>query len=743
MRASTLIALLALLVAVGPERSASAQNVPARDAAVPAATPLPPDQVPLRTPTALTEAVRADRPPRMLEEAELLRRIGQLYGYQASILAAQAEGTPEHALDLFERAMPQLAELLQQPGIMERSRFRALYQSLLTEYEKFHGAPIDTLTLPQGDIYAFREAAFTALNDLDAPLLEDVSFPRALPLRTDVPLTQNRLVKQSIDYLTRSDRHVQVWLSRADTYFPMIEQILREEGAPDELKYLALVESGLNPQARSWARAVGMWQFMAATGRAYDLQIDAWVDERRDPEKATRAAARHLKDLYADLDDWQLALAAYNTGIGNVKRALRRARSAGRSADFWGAYPYLPRETRNYVPMFIAAALVISSPSTYGVDPAPEGPRYAYDAVPLKGSLSLHDVAELSGTSVATIRALNPELRRAYTPPTSSAYLVRIPHGSYVRFAEGYAALPDDQKRPVTQHVVRRGETLGGIASRYGVSVAQLRARNGVRGSMIHPGQHLVVPVPHYESDLALADADALSVFYSQRRTQALRALEELTPAEKARRAAARKAEAATPPVDQVIRTASTASASGPRTAEAPVPEQKEPASDAAAEKAPAGERSTYVVRRGDTLGQIASRHGVGISQLKAWNGLQGTRIDVGQRLVMYGAEAASVPATRTYRVRSGDTLSEIASRHGVRVSQLKAWNGLSSSRLRIGQRLRVRTGGQAEAVHLVQRGDSLNKIARRYDVSIRQLKSWNGLSSNTIYPGQRLKVDG
>ena len=715
-------------------RPAAAQQRPAPDERVGA---LPPEALPLSKTSLLSKHPPALRRPGALGEAELMRRVGQLYGYQASILSAQAEGDLGRAAQLFDQAIPELRALLQQPGITGRPRFRALYRALVTEYENFHGAPLDSLTLPQGDIFAFREAAFAALNGGPDPLLEDAAFPDTPPVRTDIPLTRNRLVRQSVSYLLRADGHVPTWLSRAGTYFPMIEQILREEGLPDELKYLALVESGLNPQAKSWARAVGLWQFMASTGRAYDLQINSWIDERRDPEKATRAAARHLADLYERFDDWHLALAAYNAGAGNVSRALRRARRARRAATFWGAYPYLPRETRGYVPMFIATALVVSNPSAFDVEDAPAGPAYAYDHVPLSGSLSLRDVAELSGASLSAIRALNPELRRAYTPPSDGAYFVRIPQGTYARFAAGYAALPKDKKRPVAQYVVRRGNTLGGIAARLGVSVSALRQRNGLRGSLIHPGQHLVVPVPHYEADLSLADADPVTVHYSQRRTQPLVALSDW-PRPQQERPQARH-QASTPPVEQVVRTASAAGRSKLEPAQE-LPAKENPAREERAE--PKAERTTYTVRRGDTMGEIAERYGVRLSQLRAWNDLRSSRLRVGHQLAMYGAEEPAAQRL-AYRVRPGDTLSEIAHRHGVSVRQLRAWNELRSSRIRPGQRLTLHTGRGAMAAHEVQRGDSLDAIAHRYGVSVRQLKAWNELSSNIIHPGQRLKVGG
>ncbi len=709
----------------------SAPRALAQDAAPPVerAEVLPPD--PLSTSQPLARPVFSS-PQERLSGAEVLRRISRVYRYQSDLLEAQARGDEARADALLHEAMNELAVLLEQPGVMEEPRFRELYRTVVTEYEDVYGAAADSLQLQQGDIFRFRAEAFAALEAVDDPLLEDVTFPDLTPAGTVVPMTKNRLVRQSIAYLLRQpEKHLHLWLSRADTYFPMIEHVLEEEGAPDELKYLAMIESGLNPQAKSWARAVGMWQFMAATGRAYDLQVNAWVDERRDPEKATRAAGRHLQDLYETFGDWHLALAAYNCGAGNVRKALRRVRQNGGGAPtFWNAYPYLPRETRNYVPMYIAAALVASNPAAFGVDTddVPAGPTYAYDHVPVTGSLAMSDVAALAGTDAATIRALNPELRRSYTPPAEGAYYVRIPKGTYARFAEGYAKLPDEKKRPVTQYTVRRGDNLGRIANKYGVSVSALKRRNGLRGSLIHPGQALVVPVPDYSGGVALADAEPKQVEYGQRAVRPIAALRPGTM-----RPEQQPEKKSGPPIVKASYTPE------PKEERAPAP-KKEAAPE---KKADAPEATTYTVRRGDTLGEIGERHGVSITNLKRWNGLRSSRIRVGQRLKMYGAQTPAAPEKTTYTVRRGDTLSEIAKKHGVSVASLKQQNGLRSSRIRAGQRLTIRGGeGATAVVYEVQRGDSLGKIARKYDTSVSKIKQWNGLRSNTIRPGQRLKIN-
>ncbi|SHK60126.1 LysM peptidoglycan-binding domain-containing protein [Rhodothermus profundi] len=668
-------------------------------------------------------------PSDSLSEAERLEYLARLYNQQARILQAEASGDLEQAARLLDEAMEALAALSRQPGMASDARFRELYRSLLTEYEHLYGATPDTLTLSYGDIFAFREAMFAAMDAVREPLLEDVIPANLSVPASTVPLTMNRLVKASMEYLLREpERHLLRWLSRAETYFPMIEQIFKEEGVPDELKYLAMIESGLNPYARSRAGAVGMWQFMAGTARLYGLKITPWVDERRDPEKSTRAAARHLKDLYALFGDWHLALAAYNAGTARVKRALRRAAAhrGTRQLTFWDIYPYLPRETRNYVPMFIAAALVASNPAALKLAVEP-GPRYEYDYVPVQGMLSLEEIARMAGTTVAVLRALNPELRRNTLPPSRGPYFIRLPLGSYERFAEAYARLPADRKRPVTTYTVRRGDALSIIARRFGVSVSALMRANGLRSTLIRPGQRLIIPVPRYESNnaLQLAEAKPVSVQYGSRAIRPLRITQPIQVA----------TAVATPQATALP------SSSEPAHTSTDAPPKKAKANTTRTPAAPT--RVVYTVRRGDALSKIAQKYGVSVRDLKRWNNLSSNTIRVGQQLVLYLSEPVT-PERIVYRVRRGDTLSEIAQRFGVSVRDLKRWNNLSSNTIRVGQRLTIypEAGNtQGYTIYHVRPGDTLSEIAQRFGVSVRDLKRWNGLRSSRIYPGQRLKI--
>ncbi len=695
--------------------------------AVERTSPRPPEQIPLRQLRGYGQYAADDdlgTPTDTLSEAQILRRISRAYQLQADLLAAQADGELEHAEGLLEIAMTEIAILAQQPGITERPRFRELYRTIVTEYERYYGVQDTVLAMPFGDIFQLRADMFALLEDVEQPLLEDVTLPPLPPMETVFPMTVNRAVESTLNYFVREKRELLLrWKARADTYHPMIEQIFREEGVPDELKYLAFVESGLNPRAQSWAKAVGMWQFIAATGGSYGLEVNTWVDERMDPEKATRAAARHLRDLYEMYNhDWQVAIAGYNCSPRCIKRAIRQAGGTDTyQPSYWDLYPYLPRETRGYVPQFIAFALIFSNPDAFGLTDAPQGPRYEYHQVPVKGMLSLEDVAKMAGTEVATIRALNPELRRSTLPPTRGDYLLRLPLGTYERFAAAFENLPKTARQPVGEYVVRRGDTLNKIAARHGVSLADLKQTNGLRGNTIHAGQRLVVPVPDYSGEIALGTAPPVTVQYG---TRTVRPIEPLDPV---RLAGTNGGSAASDP--PVVRASDTGTRAAPRTAEAPAPRET---------------RVVYRVRRGDTLGKIAGKYGVSVRDIQQWNNLRGTTIKSGQRLTLYASgKAPSQPERIVYKVRRGDNLSTIAGKYGVSVKSIRSWNNLRSNTIRVGQRLTIHPGQSAPryTVYKVRRGDNLTEIARRYGTSVSKVKQWNNLTRNTIYPGQRLKV--
>ena len=294
----------------------------------------------------------------------------------------------------------------------------------------------------------------------------------------------------------------EIWLSRLGRYEGMIRERLRRRGLPEDLVYLSLIESGFSNTAVSRARAVGMWQFMASTGRAYGLQIDPWVDERRDPFKATDAAVEHLADLVARWGSVYLAAAAYNAGAGRVDRGVRRLPGSGPSDSLsdhvffeLSSRRYLRRETRDYVPKLIAAALIAKQPGRYGfTNIEPLGP-FIFDEVLVPDATGLDVIARLADTTVAALLELNPQFVRGITPP-GRPVTVRVPLGRGETVAERYAELPVGERINFIDHYVRRGETVSQIATRYRVSQAVIEGANPrMRPHRLRVGQRIIIPM--------------------------------------------------------------------------------------------------------------------------------------------------------------------------------------------------------------------------------------------------------
>jgi membrane-bound lytic murein transglycosylase D len=321
------------------------------------------------------------------------------------------------------------------------------------------------------------------------------SLARAEP-RFDFPVVENDKVRYFIDYFSgRARGTFKLWLERSGRYLPMMRRIFAEAGLPQDLAYLAMVESGFNDKAYSWAHAVGPWQFIASTGKRFGLQSDWWRDERRDPEKATRAAASFLASLYDQFDgDWYLAVASYNAGPGKLRQAIKRYKTR----DFWQLCrgKYLRTETKNYLPKLLAALIIAKQPHKYGFDDLDYQQPLEYDTAVLPSSTDLEVIARLSGSDYQLIKRLNPELRRWCTPPGGKDYEVRLPAGSATGFVAGYAELPKNQRANYVRHKIRSGDTLLALAARYGVRVKDIRRLNSVRNSRtLQIGRNLIVPL--------------------------------------------------------------------------------------------------------------------------------------------------------------------------------------------------------------------------------------------------------
>ncbi|MEX0904082.1 MAG: LysM peptidoglycan-binding domain-containing protein [Balneolaceae bacterium] len=601
-------------------------------------------------------------------ERETLRRISDIYRIQVLSIDAQVQGDLVQAENYINDAFRSIQMLMDDyPEVQSNRRFSELYRSVMAEYQEFYGIS-EPMNQVEGDVFAIQDELFAEKDDWIA---EGYAMPDNLTFnRTEVPLVQNQQVNRHLMYYTlRRPEVMERWLQRSEYYFPMMKEIFEEEGTPTELIHLSMIESGLVPTAQSWAAAVGMWQFIRATGSVYGLEVNWWIDERRDPLKSTRAAARHLKDLHNIWGDWHLALANYNISPRGLRRAIN---SAGGVEDYWAAYNFLPRETRGYVPGFIAATMISMNPEEFGFQKNYEGERYSYDTVEVDGLMPLEDLANAAGISIQELKDLNPELLRWATPPGDN-YPLKVPSGIKNDFLAAYQEIPKDNRASeVAMHTVSSGETLGYIARRYGTSVRALYDSNDGLSSMIRPGQTVVVPVAPGAHGTVSADRPSNS------------------------------------PGSRTV-----TSSSQSQQVQAP----------------PNTTATTYTVKSGDTIGHIAEWYDVRAWQIRSWNRIQNT-IRVGQRLTVHvpnaqkdyysqinslafaqkqdienrqrqgeniltlrfdGAGSGSAGETVTYTVRRNDTLGAIARRHGVSVADIQRVNNLNGTQIYAGQTLTIR----------------------------------------------------
>ncbi|RLD89265.1 MAG: lytic transglycosylase [Bacteroidetes bacterium] len=483
-------------------------------------------------------------------------------------------------------------------------------------------------------------AARSAFKPGETPAYPDSVYEQrieALNVQTPFELTYNKEVKTFINlYAVKKKDLTAKMLGLAEIYFPMFEEILDKYDMPLEIKYLAIVESALNPAAGSRAGAKGLWQFMYGTGKVYGLKVSSMVDDRYDPYKSTVAACEHLTDLYDIYQDWSLALAAYNSGAGNVNRAVRRA---GGTKNYWAVWPFLPRETRGYVPAFIAVNYVMNYAAEHNIYPMkPNMFFYDIDTVTIHDVLAFDQLNEMLGIPIDELKYLNPQFKLGIIPATGgTTYTIRIPRQYTADFLNNEEALYAYKTRKGIErdkllaevkkakdrniHIVRSGENLGLIARKYHVYVNQIKSWNNLRSSTIYPGQRLVI----YGA--------GSSHYYAKSKTPVIRS----------------------------------------------------------------SEKSTHTVKNGENLGLIAKKYKCTVTDLKEWNNLRNSKIYPKQKLIVY-KPAEKTPSTVKdgkyvyHIIRKGDTLWDIAKEYdGVTVEQIKRLNNIKNTRkLKPGQKIKI-----------------------------------------------------
>lgn len=552
-------------------------------------------------------------------------------------------------------------------------------------------------------------------------------------------------------FLKNRKRSFERLIGISQYYFPMFEESLAAQNIPLEIKYLSVVESALNPRAVSRVGATGLWQFMYQTGKQYGLKVDTYVDERSDPLKASNAATQYMKNMYAIFGDWDLVLASYNTGPGNVAKAIRRS---GGKQNYWNIRPYLHKETQGYVPAFLATMYIFEYHKEHGIKPDRAiANHFATDTVMVKKALTFKQIADLLDVSVAELQFLNPSYKREEVPYiTGQNHFLRLPIDKIAVFTSNedkiyaYADYELSKKeRPfektavastdfgnIKYHKVRKGESLSEISDRYGVTVSELKKWNRLRSSKAPLGRNLKIFV---------ADNNNTAIASNERKP--------------------------TNTADTTVVVSNT----NKIFKEEKVVSYKDVV-------------KYYKVRQGDNLGEISNKYGVTVAEVKKWNKLKSNNIALGASLKIIKNERVvttvrkEVKADKAivenkvetavtsndnnvdsnenssgfYEVQKGDNLFSIAKKFNVSLEDLKKWNNLDDLNVQTGSKLALVNKDEnavAEAPktetkiveHKVRKGEYLGSIAKKYNVTLAEIKEWNGLESNSVKLGETLIV--
>jgi membrane-bound lytic murein transglycosylase D len=538
-------------------------------------------------------------------------------------------------------------------------------------------------------------------------------------------------------FLKNRKRSFERLMAVSEYYFPLFEEAFDKQNVPLEIKYLAVVESALNPKAVSRVGATGLWQFMYQTGKQYGLKIDSYVDERSDPLKASEAAAQYMKNMYAIFGDWDLVLASYNSGPGNVAKAIRRS---GGQQNYWNIRKNLPQETQGYVPAFLATMYIYEYHKEHGIKPE-KAPikHFATDTVMIKRQMSFKQISDLIDIPVAQLQILNPSYKLNVVPSyRDQSHYLRLPQDKMAVFTSNESKIyayvdreanlrekPFQIVRPIVSqdsvntfqrlvqakvryYRVKRNDNLSTIAQKYDVAVEDLKKWNNIKGNKVAYGKNLKING---------TDAEQKST-------------------------AVAKVEVDKKGIQKDSVAATTA--------------------------------SFYVVQKGDNLSNIAKKFNITVADIQEWNKLVNNNVQLGASLQVAKnpttKEEVAVVAERKdiqYSVQKGDNLGSIAKKFGATIDELKQWNNLKSNAIAIGNSLIVAkneividtnkatvasfkkkdqysSSAKKEAEYYVKKGDSLYSISKKYPgVTISDLKKWNNIKDEELKPGMKLKING
>jgi membrane-bound lytic murein transglycosylase D len=653
--------------------------------------------MPVQSPASSPQSHLAVAPPRAAEsDAARIERLRTLVEAAERALDAEDEdaaGARADEADVLTADWP--------PELLRRPEVQALLQRLKEVQDQLAAEEAEAGTVPEAEpgLKAGEEVVALSGTELRAELERVRAAEQGATY--DFPIDLNDKVLTWVSLFTTTKRgFMEGALSRASVYMPMIRQVFAEEGVPSDLAYLAVIESGFRNEAKSRAKAVGMWQFIRSTGRIYGLTGNAWVEERRDPVKATRAAARYLKRLYEISGDWYLAASGYNAGPLTLERAIQNIGTR----NFWdlARSRWLRTETKNYVPELCAAILVGRNPERYGLR-VPTLPPYAYETATVPSMTSLSVLARCAGTDSATLKALNPELLRGSTPP--GAYPLRVPPGKAGECLRQLAKMPAGKRLDFQHYTIRKGDTLAKVAKRFKLAPDDLLDANDLTAKQFKPGKRLLVPPA---PALALDDRD-LAPKVERVKLLGDRPLDPLPalPAVEGSPAAAPAGEAPTAQVPAQAPAPSPAPRTTPESAiqkpgatlPPPTPiqaPQEKPTAPAPAVRGSetGGEGTLYRARPGDTLAKIARARKLPLGQLMRLNPEATKALHPGDMVRLPGSVgSAPAPApgqARIHVVQRGETLAAIGRKYGLDPKDLKVWNRMKGDRIQAGQRLRL-----------------------------------------------------